>query len=136
MRRKTKRDRLVNQMNVVPYIDVMLVLLIIFMVTAPMFTPGIINLPSVGTAAHINTTPVEVNIDQDGKYNIVQNNKTYQVDSLSDLVAKAKQLAANNAPVVVAADKTIQYDKVINVVDSLYSAGIKKVALVVKQKHD
>ena len=136
MKRRVKRDRLVNQMNVVPYIDVMLVLLIIFMVTAPMFTPGIINLPSVGTAAHISTTPVEVNIDQNGTYNIVQNNKTYQIDNLDDLVIKARNLASNDAPVVVAADKTIQYDKVINVVDSLYSAGIKRVALVVKQKHD
>ena len=136
MKRRIKRDRLVNQMNVVPYIDVMLVLLIIFMVTAPMFTPGVINLPSVGTASHITTTPVEINIDKDGKYNVAQNGKTSQVNNINDLIIKVKQLINNDTAVVVAADKTIQYDKVINVVDSLYGAGIKKVALVVKQKNE
>ena len=136
MKRRIKRDRLVNQMNVVPYIDVMLVLLIIFMVTAPMFTPGVINLPSVGSASHITTTPVEVNINQSGAYNVTQNNKSYSVNNLNDVIAKVRELSNNDTAVVVAADKTIQYDKVINVVDGLYSAGIKKVALVVKQKHD
>lgn len=122
-------------MNVVPYIDVMLVLLVIFMVTAPMFTPGVINLPSVGKAAQVTVKPLEINIDADGSYNLVQDGKSTSVGSIEELISKAIQLSTAETPVVIAADKGIQYDKVITVVDKLYSSGIKKVALVVKQKN-
>lgn len=122
-------------MNVVPYIDVMLVLLVIFMVTAPMFTPGVINLPSVGKSAQVTKQPLEINIDADGNYTLTQNGKTTSVSSIDDLVSKTIQLSSEDTPVVIAADKEIQYDKVISVVDKLYSSGIKKVALVVKQKN-
>jgi biopolymer transport protein TolR len=122
-------------MNVVPYIDVMLVLLVIFMVTAPMFTPGVINLPSVGKSAQVTKQPLEINIDADSNYSIMQNNKTISVSSLDELISKSVTMANDETPVVIAADKGVQYDKVITVVDKLYSAGIKKVALVVKQKN-
>lgn len=135
MKRRIRRDTLHNQMNVVPYIDVMLVLLVIFMVTAPMFTPGVINLPSVGKAAQVTKQPLEININADGSYTMTQNGKTTPVASVDDLVNKAKSMANDDTPVVIAADKTVQYDKVISVVDKLYSSGIKKVALVVKQKN-
>lgn len=135
MKRRARRNNLQNQMNVVPYIDVMLVLLVIFMVTAPMFTPGVINLPSVGKAAQVTVKPLEINIDADGSYTLTQDNKTSPISSLDELVSKAAQISTADTPVVVAADKGIQYDKVITVVDKLYSAGIKKVALVVKQKN-
>lgn len=135
MKRRTRRNNLQNQMNVVPYIDVMLVLLVIFMVTAPMFTPGVINLPSVGKAAQVTVKPIEINIEADGSYSFTQNNKSTPVASLDDLISKAVQSATEDTPVVIAADKGIQYDKVITVVDRLYSSGIKKVALVVKQKN-
>jgi biopolymer transport protein TolR len=135
MKRRPRRDTLHNQMNVVPYIDVMLVLLVIFMVTAPMFTPGVINLPSVGKAAQVTTQPLEINIDADGSYTITQNNKTTPISTLDDLISKAVTMASGDTPVVIAADKEIQYDKVITVVDKLYSSGVKKVALVVKQKN-
>ena len=59
--------RLKNEINVVPYIDVMLVLLIIFMVTAPLITPGVIELPSVGQAANVPLTPLEIQINESGK---------------------------------------------------------------------
>ncbi|MEI6117471.1 MAG: biopolymer transporter ExbD, partial [Burkholderiales bacterium] len=59
--------RLKNEINVVPYIDVMLVLLVIFMVTAPLITPGVIELPTVGQAASVPATPIEVQITEDGK---------------------------------------------------------------------
>lgn len=135
MKRRTRRNNLQNQMNVVPYIDVMLVLLVIFMVTAPMFTPGVINLPSVGKAAQVTVKPIEINIDADGSYSFTQNNKSEPIASLDDLISKAVQSSTEETPVVIAADKGIQYDKVIVVVDRLYSSGIKKVALVVKQKN-
>ena len=135
MKRKLRKNNLQSQMNVVPYIDVMLVLLVIFMVTAPMFTPGVINLPSVGKAAQVTQQPLEINIDATGRYTITQNNKTTMATSLDDLIRKTTMLAPGETPVVIAADKVVQYDKVISVVDKLYSAGIKKVALVVKQKN-
>ena len=122
-------------MNVVPYIDVMLVLLVIFMVTAPMFTPGVINLPSVGKSAQVTKQPLEINIDADGNYTLTQGGKTTSVASIDDLVSKTVQMSTEDTPVVIAADKEIQYDKVISVVDKLYSSGVKKVALVVKQKN-
>lgn len=122
-------------MNVVPYIDVMLVLLVIFMVTAPMFTPGVINLPSVGKSSQVDTKPIEINIDKDGSYSLTQNSKNISFTSVDELVQKTVTSASEETPVVISADKTIEYDKVIGIVDKLYSAGIKKVALVVKQKN-
>lgn len=135
MKRRIRRNNLQNQMNVVPYIDVMLVLLVIFMVTAPMFTPGVINLPTVGKASQVTVKPVEINIEADGSYSLTQDGKSSPISSEDDLISKAVQSATDETPVVVSADKTIQYDKVINIVDKLYSSGIKKVALVVKQKN-
>ena len=135
MKRRVRQDKLHNQMNVVPYIDVMLVLLVIFMVTAPMFTPGVINLPSVGKSSQVTKQPLEINIDATGNYSLTQNNKTTSITTLDELASQAAQLPTADTPVVISADKEVQYDKVITVVDKLYSSGIKKVALVVKQKN-
>ena len=135
MRRKQRISTLKNEMNVVPYIDVMLVLLIIFMVTAPMFVPGVINLPSVGKASQVTQQPIEININKNGDYSITQNNKTTPVDTLDHLISQVKQIAPGETPVVISADKEIKYDSVISVVDKLYATGIKKVALVVKEKN-
>lgn len=122
-------------MNVVPYIDVMLVLLIIFMVTAPMFVPAVINLPSVGKASQVNSEPIEVSITKDGKYSVSQKGQNFPIDNISALVGKVQVLSNNDTPVVISADKETKYDSVISVVDKLYAAGIKKVALVVKEKN-
>ena len=135
MKRRIRKSALINQMNVVPYIDVMLVLLIIFMVTAPMFVPGVINLPSVGKAAQVTQQPIEINITKGGNYSITQNNKTTPIASLDGLVNQVRSLASSDTPVVISADKDIEYNNVINVVDKLYAAGIKKVALVVKERN-
>ena len=135
MKRRVRQDKLHNQMNVVPYIDVMLVLLVIFMVTAPMFTPGVINLLSVGKSSQVTKQPLEINIDATGNYSLTQNNKTTSIATLDELASQAAQLSTADTPVVISADKEVQYDKVITVVDKLYSSGIKKVALVVKQKN-
>lgn len=135
LRQRRRKNILINQMNVVPYIDVMLVLLIIFMVTAPMFVPGVINLPSVGKASQISQQPIEININKDGNYTITQNNKTTAVNDLNQLIQQTKNITTNDAPVVISADKEIQYDNVITVIDKLYAAGIKKVALVVKERN-
>lgn len=135
MKRRKRGIHLKSEMNVVPYIDVMLVLLIIFMVTAPMFVPGVINLPSIGRAAKSTTDVVAINITRDGNYSINQKNQTFTVTNLDSLVSKIKILMEDNMPIVVSADKDTKYDNVINVVDKLYAGGIKKVALVVKEKN-
>ncbi|MCC2625818.1 MAG: protein TolR [Burkholderiales bacterium] len=135
MKRKRKLGSLKNEMNVVPYIDVMLVLLIIFMVTAPMFVPAVINLPSVGKAAQLTSEPIEVSITKDNKYAVSQKNQTFQINNISELVGKVQGLIKGDTPIVISADKETKYEGVISVVDKLHAAGIKKVALVVKEKN-
>ena len=137
MKRYKKRNRnIINQMNVVPYIDVMLVLLVIFMVTAPMFVPGVINLPSVGKATHISVSPIEINIDKNQRFTITKNNKTTASSGLDDVIIRVKSMTTSpDTPIVISADKEIKYNDVINVVDKLYASGIKKVALVVKERN-
>ena len=135
MRRRAKTNSLINQMNVVPYIDVMLVLLIIFMVTAPMFVPGVINLPSVGKAAQVTQQPVEINISKDGIFSITRDNTTTPVANIDSLISQVHGFATGDTPVVISADKEVQYNNVIVVVDKLYASGVKKVALVVKERN-
>ena len=135
MKRKQRSNKYVHQMNVVPYIDVMLVLLVIFMVTAPMFVPGVINLPTVGKANKVIEQPLEININQNKQYSIMQNNKTINVKNVIQLINIVSTMVNNNSSIVISADKNIKYDTVIEVVDKLYQHGIKKVALVVKDKH-
>ena len=131
---KRRGKNIINQMNVVPYIDVMLVLLVIFMVTAPMFVPKVINLPSVGKASQLNQPPIEISIEKDKRYTITQNNKTTSASNVNDAIIQINALLTNKStPVVVSADKETRYNDVITIVDKLYATGIKKVALVVKE---
>lgn len=123
----------ISQMNVVPYIDVMLVLLIIFMATAPLFVPSVINLPQVGQASQISIEPIEISITKDGHYTISQHGNSQYSNDLNHLLNQVQSLSNTNTPIVISADKETEYNNVIMVVDKLYSAGIKKVALVVKE---
>ena len=136
MKRKQQLNKYVNQMNVVPYIDIMLVLLIIFMVTAPMFVPRVINLPTVGKANKVVEQPIEISINKRKEYSITQNNKTIKVTNIIQLINLVSTMVNNNSSVVISADKEIKYNDVIQVVDKLYVNGIKKVALVVKEKNE
>lgn len=130
--------RLKNEINVVPYIDVMLVLLIIFMVTAPLITPGVVELPSVGQASNIPATPIEVQITEDGKVswrkreagatNIPVERSALAQTILSEL--KPDQ------PVVIAADGKVPYETVMKVMDDLRKNGVTKLGLLVDQKGD
>lgn len=135
MKRRKNSNALINNMNVVPYIDVMLVLLIIFMVTAPMFVPGVINLPSVGKSSQLTVEPIEISITKDGSYALTRNKHTTEIPNLDQLVTNLQANTTLDTPVVISADKETKYDNVIKVVDRLYSSGIKKVALVVKDKN-
>lgn len=128
-----KPRRLVNQMNVVPYIDVMLVLLVIFMVTAPMFTPGVIDVPSVSRAAQVEQSPVEVQYDATGRYAWALDGKTHAVNSLDALVAAILPLTTGGRPVAISADQNAKYSDVVKIADRLYQDGITRVALTVRQ---
>jgi len=125
--------RTMNEINMVPFIDVMLVLLIIFMVTAPLITPSVIDLPSVGKAAKAPEQPIIVQIRKDEGIDVKVGEKTMSVP-LQDLTATITQAQAGNAatPVVIAADKTVKYEAVVNVMDKLQRAGIQRVGLSVQ----
>lgn len=125
---RTRKRRMMNQINVVPYIDVTLVLLVIFMVTAPMTNPGVVDLPKVGQALKQTGAPIVVTIKKDGMAEI--NGKKLQRDEL--LYEVKKQLESKDRPVVVAADEKTQYGKVVEVMDLLKQAKVEKVGLLFK----
>ena len=132
MRRARKS---INQINVVPYIDVMLVLLVIFMVTAPLVSPGEIELPSVGSRLTAPVQPLEVTLRTDMSLMLRdQSTNTPAVRvTRDDLVARivARQ-AKQEQPVVVAADKGARYEDVLGVLDLLQRNGVKKVGLLAR----
>lgn len=133
-----KSRRAMNEINVVPYIDVMLVLLIIFMVTAPMITPSVIDLPSMAnTNPPKQMRPIEVTVRQVGNLLVkdMKTNKTTEV-TLDNLATEVKKLQADepDRPVVISAEKAIQYQAVVDAMDALQNAQIQKVGLLVKPK--
>ena len=128
--------RLMGEINVVPYIDVMLVLLVIFMVTAPMMTTASIDLPSVGKAATAPTAPLEVQIKADQSLSLIDragNSKEIRVDrsELKKLVLAA-QAKNPDQPVLIAGDKNVKYEAVLSVMDDLQRAQVKRVGLLVQ----
>ncbi len=124
--------------NVVPYIDVMLVLLVIFMITAPLMNPGQIELPSVGKSLAPPIAPLEVIIKKDGALALRDLSKAGQEQSVSreELIALLKQKQAQNPeqPVVISADKHVRYEEVIKVMDVLQQQQIKKVGLLAQTR--
>lgn len=124
-----KKRRLMNQINVVPYIDVMLVLLVIFMITAPMTNPGVVDLPRVGQSLKQQVVPIVISIKKDASTEI--KGKKYKKD---DLLAYIKVSLDKNPEqsVVIAADKKVQYQEVIIVMDLLKQNAINKVGLLLK----
>ena len=131
-----RRRRAMAEINVVPYIDVMLVLLIIFMVVAPSIQPGQIDLPSVGQSLNPTVAPLEIRIKRDGAISLVDRQKggqeqTVARDSLLQAV-RAIQVGHPDQAVVINADKNLKYDDVLRVMDSLQAGKIKRVGLLVK----
>jgi len=136
-----KARRTKNEINMVPFIDVMLVLLIIFMVTAPMLTPSMIDLPSVGQAARQPDHFVQVIVEKDASLKVGDGSssaKAQQV-ALDDLVERVRELQGATepgqaaAPVVISADRNVKYETVVQVMDKLQRAGIQRVGLSVQQ---
>jgi biopolymer transport protein TolR len=136
-RRHTRR--LMNEINVVPYIDVMLVLLVIFMVTAPLINPGQIELPQVAKTSNPPTQPMEVSIRTDGSLSLRDRSSRNPVDraiSRNELIReiKAKQARNPDQAVVISADKDVRYAAVLEVMDMLQENQVKKVGLLAKPR--
>jgi biopolymer transport protein TolR len=125
--------RTINEINMVPFIDVMLVLLIIFMVTAPMISPSVIDLPSVGKASKQPDQVIQIVVQKDDSLEMVNDSKTQKInfDNLANLVRVAQTGQANSA-VVISADRNVKYETVVKVMDTLQRAGIQRVGLSVQ----
>jgi len=136
--RLRKSRRFMNQINVVPYIDVMLVLLIIFMVTAPLINPGQIELPTVGQSLKPPKLPLEVEIRADNSLRLRDRAKSMAERRITreELVETVKALQQRNPeqPVVISADKSVRYEEVIKVMDVLQQNQVKKVGLLAKPR--
>ena len=129
--------RTINEINMVPFIDVMLVLLIIFMVTAPLITPSVIDLHSVAKAGKQPDQVIQIVIAKDETIEMKVNEKTTPITlkALASAVAQAQSGIANSA-VVISADKNIKYESVVKVMDTLQKADIKRVGLSVQLSQD
>ncbi|HSW26494.1 MAG TPA: protein TolR [Burkholderiaceae bacterium] len=131
----SRRRRSMSEINMVPFIDVMLVLLIIFMVSAPLITTGVVDLPSVGKARQRAQHVIEIVVATDERLKVRVDQGDASVVGLSQLAARVKDLQAGNAetPVVISADRNVKYEQVVKVMDALQRAGVQRVGLSVKQ---
>ncbi|MEO8331413.1 MAG: protein TolR [Gallionella sp.] len=127
-----------NEINVVPYIDVMLVLLVIFMVTAPLMNPGQIDLPQVGKSSEPAPAPLEVIIKKDSTLALRDHAKGSKEMSVSrdELIRVLKVRKGDQArqAVVISADRNVRYEEVVSVMDLLQQQNIQKVGLLTKLK--
>jgi biopolymer transport protein TolR len=131
------RRRSMSEINMVPFIDVMLVLLIIFMVSAPLITTGVVDLPSVGKSRQRPTTVVEVVISANDTIQMRHDQTPLTDVSLDQLAPQVLKLQTGSepVPVVISADRNVRYDSVVKVMDALQRNGVQRVGLSVKQGH-
>ncbi len=138
MQARRNGHRPMSQINVVPYIDVMLVLLVIFMITAPLMNPGQIELPSVGRSLAPPAAPLEIVIRKDTTLVLRDHSKGGQESPVShdELLQRLQQSMARNPdrPVVISADKSVRYEEVVNVMDMLQQQHIRKIGLLAKTR--
>jgi biopolymer transport protein TolR len=139
--RSSKGRRTINEINMVPFIDVMLVLLIIFMVTAPLISPSVIDIPSVGKASQAPDQIITIEIHKDKSIEIKSksNDPKSKLDTslkatLDNVAQQVLSLESNNSntPVIISADRTLPYEEVITVMDRLQKAGVQRVGLSVQ----
>jgi biopolymer transport protein TolR len=131
-----RQRRLMNQINVVPYIDVMLVLLVIFMVTAPMMPSGTVDLPSMSKTSQVKTDPLKISVRGMDRYDFVDDKTQTRLPSVSEesLLEKLRAAQEENPEraVVIEAEKSVRYEAVMKVMDLLQRNNINKVGLLVK----
>lgn len=134
VQRHGTRRRTMSEINMVPFIDVMLVLLIIFMVSAPLITTGVVDLPSVGQAKRQPDKVIEVVLGTDENVRLRIDGKDADRANLRTLAAKVKEAqgGSTNAPVIISADRNVKYEAVVKVMDTLNRAGVQRVGLAVK----
>jgi len=134
--RHGSRRRTINEINMVPFIDVMLVLLIIFMVTAPLITTAVVDLPRVGKAKQGPEERIDIVVGSDEKLRLKSGKQELAAVTLAQLGARVKQVQAGNAqmPVLIQADKNVKYEAVVKVMDTLQRAGVQRIALSVVQQ--
>jgi biopolymer transport protein TolR len=137
-RRTPSRRRMLSDINVVPYIDVMLVLVVILMVSAPFVNPSLVELPTVGKTSRAPDQPIEIVVKPDGKL-LLHDRSTGGGGNatemrLEDLGSVIEQKLAKNpdTPVVISGDKSVRYESVTKVMDALYKLHVKRVGLAVK----
>jgi biopolymer transport protein TolR len=134
-----RKRRPMHEINIVPYVDVMLVLLVIFMVTAPLITPGVIDLPSVSKAANAPATPLEVVIKQNrsmvlrvrDRHGAIAEERPVARGELAKLI-RERQGKDLDRPVLIAADKDVRYEAVLNVMDELQRQQVRRIGLLVQ----
>jgi biopolymer transport protein TolR len=133
-RRSGARRRGINEINMVPFIDVMLVLLIIFMVSAPLITTGVVDLPSVGQSQQRPSKVVEVVIARDGAVRLRIDGQEGTPLAARDVVPRVREAQGGQAdvPVVISADREVKYEAVVKIMDSLQRAGVQRVGLSVR----
>ena len=129
-----RERRLKNEINVVPYIDVMLVLLVIFMVTAPMMTTASIDVPSVGKAAQAPAEALQVNIRADQSLSLSLAGKAERSMTRSELSAAILDAQRKNPeqPVLIVGDKNVKYQAVLSIMDELQRQQVKRIGLLVQ----
>ena len=132
--RGPSRRRTISEINMVPFIDVMLVLLIIFMVTAPLITTGVVDLPSVGKSRQRPDHVIELVVGADEKLRVRLDGKDGDPLALRNDAPKIAELQGGdaNTPVVISADRNVKNDAVVKVMDTLQKSGVQRVGLSVK----
>jgi len=131
------RRRTISEINMVPFIDVMLVLLIIFMVTAPLITAGVVDLPSVGKARQRSEPHViELVVGADEALRLRVDGKEAGALAVADVAARVRdaQGGVETTPVVISADRNVRYESVVKLMDALQRAGVQRVGLSVKSQ--
>ena len=135
-----RKHRAMSDINVVPYIDVMLVLLIIFMVAAPLVSPGTIDLPSVAKSSQAKENPISVIVKADKSVS-VKDTKTgsERTATMRDVAAIVMQMQAGavgdtQRPVVISGDRKVEYDAILQIMDGLRQQGIERVGLAVQPR--
>jgi biopolymer transport protein TolR len=132
-RSRGRGRRTISEINMVPFIDVMLVLLIIFMVTAPLITPSLIDLPSVGKAARTPDQLIQITIGRDESLSLRHGDSQRPVGA-DQLLAQVRAAQGGQAdlPVVISADRAVKYEVVVKVMDRLQRGGVSRVGLAVQ----
>ncbi len=133
-RRTGRRRRMMAEINVVPYVDVMLVLVVILMVAAPFVNPSLVDLPSVAKAGQQKDVPVRVIVRADGRTSVLDAGNREQSIAPGELVNAVRQRQGGNArmPVVIEADGQVKYESVLKVMSELQKANVDRVGLSVQ----